>query len=342
MEKINLGVIGAGLWGESHARIFSTHPLANLVAVCDLNKERAAEVAARYGAPKYFNKCEKLLEDPDIEAVGIATPDFAHREPFIAACQAGKDILIEKPLATRPEDLEAMREAFLNSKSRVMVDFHSRWNPPFVIVRDDIRAGNIGDVISMYYRLNDRIFVPTRMLSWASKSSIMWFLGSHTIDTLRFFTGSEVKRVYSLSRSGVLTRKGIPVPDVYQSMLEFDDGVIATIENAWIIPDTNPHWNDIKLNVLGSKGMFNLDLTGNQAIERFLEDKSDHPDLLVMPVVHGKYMGFAYESIKDFIEKLVTREEFIAGFEDGYRVSKVVLAIMESALERKPLDVDYS
>ena len=135
MERINFGVIGSGLWGESHAQIFSTHPWANLSAVCDLNKERAAEIAVRYGAEKHYDKFEKILEDPDIQAVGIATPDFAHREPFIAACQAGKDILIEKPLATKLEDLKAMREAFLNSKSRVMVDFHSRWNPPFVNVR---------------------------------------------------------------------------------------------------------------------------------------------------------------------------------------------------------------
>jgi len=341
MEKVQCGVIGCGLWGESHARIFSTHPQAALAAVCDTNLHRAKETAEKYGAPAYYQHYEELLSDPEVQAVGITTPDFAHREPFIAACRAGKDILIEKPLATCREDLEAMKEALEQSKSRVMVDFHSRWNPPFCIVRDDIRAGKIGDVISMYYRLNDCVFVPTQMLSWASESSIMWFLGSHTIDTLRFFTGGEVKRVYSVSRSEVLMKKGIPVPDIYQSILEFDDGVIATIENNWIIPDTNPHWNDIKLNILGSTGMFNLDLTGNQAIERFLEDKSDHPDLLIMPVVHGKYMGFAYESIKDFVEKVASGEEFLAGFEDGYRVSKVVLTVLESAEKRTPLEVDY-
>jgi predicted dehydrogenase len=341
VEQIPCGIIGCGLWGESHARIFSSHPQAVLKCVCDIDAGRAENMAAKYGAESWYTDYRELLDDPDLRAVGITTPDFVHREPFVAACRAGKDILLEKPLATTAEDLEAMREALEQSASRVMVDFHSRWNPPFVILRDDIRAGKIGDVISMYYRLNDCIFVPTQMLSWSSESSILWFLGSHTIDTLRFFTGGEVIRVFSMSRSEVLSKRGIPVPDIYQSMLEFDDGVIATIENNWIIPDSNPQWNDIKLNILGSRGMFNLDLTGHNAIERYLEDRSDHPDLLIMPEIHGKYMGFAYESIRDFVEKLDSGDEFLAGFDDGYRVSKVILAIMESARKREPVEVDY-
>jgi len=73
------------------------------------------------------------------------------------------------------------------------------------------------------------------------------------------------------------------VPDIYQSILEFENGVIATIENCWALPNTIPHWNDIKLNVLGAKGMFNMDLTNNQTIERFTEEKADHPDVLIMP-----------------------------------------------------------
>ena len=85
-----------------------------------------------------------------------------------------------------------------------------------------------------------------------------------------------------------------------------------------------------------------MDLTGNQAIERYLEEKSDHPDILIMPVIHGKPTGFAYESIRDFIERLVRGDEFIVGFEDGYRVSKVILAIMESAKNRQPVEVDYT
>lgn len=342
-RKVSLGIIGAGIWGEAHARVYSTHPLAQLVAVSDVVEEKAKNIAQKYGAKRYYADFRRLVEDPEVEAVAIVTPDFAHCDPFVAAVEAGKHVIVEKPLATSERDLQIMKKTYESQrgKVRVMVDFHARFSPPIVVARDMIRQGELGEIVSAYYRLNDIIYVPTKMLSWAKNSSILWFLGSHTIDTLRFLIGSEVKRVYSVSSSKVLVKLGIPVADIYQSILEFENGVIATIENNWIVPNTHPHWNDIKLNILGSKGMINMDLTNNQAFERYLENKSDHPDFLIMPILHGKPMGFAHESIRDFVEKLVTGEEFLATFEDGYRVSKVILALLASAEERMPREVQY-
>lgn len=342
-SKVGLGIIGAGIWGEAHARVYSTHPFAQLVAVSDVVEEKAKNLAQKYGAKRYYADFRRLVEDPEVEAVAIVTPDFAHCDPFVAAVEAGKHVIVEKPLATSERDLQIMKKTYESQrgKVRVMVDFHARFSPPIVVARDMIRQGELGEIVSAYYRLNDIIYVPTKMLSWAKNSSILWFLGSHTIDTLRFLIGSEVKRVYSVSSSKVLVKLGIPVADIYQSILEFENGVIATIENNWIVPNTHPHWNDIKLNILGSKGMINMDLTNNQAFERYLENKSDHPDFLIMPILHGKPMGFAHESIRDFVEKLVTGEEFLATFEDGYRVSKVILALLASAEERMPREVQY-
>ncbi|NSW76698.1 MAG: Gfo/Idh/MocA family oxidoreductase [Candidatus Atribacteria bacterium] len=343
-EKIGFGIIGAGLWGEAHARIYSTHPLAQLIAVSDIVEEKARVLAERYGAKRWYADFRRLLENPEVDAVAIVTPDFAHCEPFVAAMEAGKHVIVEKPLATSREDLQAMERAYRSQqdKVRVMVDFHARFSPPLVVAHDMIKRGELGELVSAYYRLNDIIYVPTQMLSWAKHSSILWFLGSHTVDTLRFLVGSEVKRVYSVSSSKVLVKLGIPVPDIYQSILEFENGVIATIENNWIVPNTHPHWNDIKLNVLGSKGMVNMDLTNNQAFERYLEGKSDHPDFLIMPTLHGKPAGFAHESIRDFVERLYSGEEFLATFEDGYRVSAVILALLASAEKRMPQEVDYT
>jgi len=340
-KKHRFGVIGAGLWGEAHAEVYATHPWAELAAVCDSDRSRAERVAKRFGAPRVYTDYREMVKDPGVDAVAVATPDFAHRDPVVAAAKAGKHVHSEKPLATSREDAEAIAAAVRASGVTYMVDFHARWNPPFAIARKNIEEGTLGRIMSAYFRLNDTISVPTSMLSWASKSSILWFLGSHTVDTLRFLLADEVERVYSVSRAEVLRERGIDVPDLYQSVLEFRSGVVATIENNWIVPDTNPAVNDFKVNILGSRGMINMDLTNNQLFERYLETTSDHPDCMVKPQVRERHVGFAYEAIRDFVECLALGRPVQAGLDDGLRVTSVILAIMESAAVRAPVTVRY-
>jgi predicted dehydrogenase len=340
-KKHRFGVIGAGLWGEAHAEVYATHPWAELAAVCDSDRSRAEKVAKRFGAPRVFTDYRDMVKDPGVDAVAVATPDFAHRDPVVAAAKAGKHVHSEKPLATSREDAEAIAAAVRASGVTYMVDFHARWNPPFAIARRNIEEGALGRIMSAYFRLNDTVSVPTGMLSWAAKSSILWFLGSHTVDTLRFLLADEVERVYSVSRAEVLRERGIDVPDLYQSVLEFRSGVVATIENNWIVPNTNPAVNDFKVNILGSKGMINMDLTNNQLFERYLETTSDHPDCLVKPQVRDRHVGFAYEAIRDFVECLALGKPVQAGLEDGLKVTSVILAIMESAAVRAPVTVRY-
>lgn len=341
MDKVRFGIVGVGSWGRVHAEVYSTHHNGSLHAVCDLEESRAKEVAAAYGARKVYTDYNEMMRDPEIDAVAVVTPDFAHCGPIVAAARAGKHVIVEKPLATTGDDVREIAEAVRKAGITLMVDFHNRWSPPVVLTRDNIEKGNLGKIISGYVRLNDTLQVPTRLLSWAAKSSVLWFLGSHTVDMLRYLFDDEVERVYAVSRSEVLRSKGFDVPDIYQSILEFKTGVIATIENHWIAPDTNPSVNDIKVNILGSKGMINLDLTHNQLMERYLEDSSDRPDCLVAPLVRDKHVGFAYESIRDFVNCLAKGKPVQAGLEDGIRVTKVILAILESATHRKPVDVTY-
>ncbi len=341
MKKIGFGIIGAGMWGRAHAEVYSTHPMAALAAICDTDLEKARALAAQFGSPPVYGNFERLMEDPAVDAVAVVTPDFAHCTPILAAARTCKDVLVEKPLATTSEDLDRILEAVTRSGVRCMVDFHNRWSPPIVVARQSIAAEELGRLVSAYVRLNDTIHVPTCMLSWAARSSILWFLGSHAVDTLRFLSGDEVERVYAVVRSGVLNARGIEVPDIYQAILEFRSGMIATTENNWIVPDTNPSVNDFKINVLGSKGMISLDLTHNQLIEKYLEKSAFHPDVLVAPCIHGKRPGFAYESIRTFVDCLAQDKPLPVTLKDGIRVSRVILAMFESAAKGEPVTVQY-
>src|SRR5581483_8259277 len=203
MDRVGFGVIGAGLFGENHALVYSRLPGVELVAVCDQNEARAREVAERYGARTHATDYRQLLANPDIRAVSIATPDFAHAEIALAAAEAGKHILVEKPLATTVDEAQAIVDAAARAGVKLMVDFHNRANPPFVAARDNVRSGALGTPAYGYARLSNTTFVPLEMLRWADRSSALWFLGSHTIDIMRFILNDEVVRVHAVSRSGI-------------------------------------------------------------------------------------------------------------------------------------------
>ena len=113
---------------------------------------------------------------------------------------------------------------------RVMVDLHNRWSPPFAEAKQRIENGELGTLRNAYFRLNDVKWVATDMLSWAAKSSILWFLGSHSFDTLQWLFNDHVTRVYAVSNRGVLDALNVHTEDVFLTTLEFAHGGIAHME----------------------------------------------------------------------------------------------------------------
>lgn len=342
-EKVlQFGLIGAGVWGETHAYLYEEDEKVELKAVCDLDREKVEKLAQDFDISQVFVDHQKMLQEMDLDAVAIVTPDFTHTPLVVDCAEAGKDILLEKPMATTRAGVEKCLTAVKENEVRMMVDLHNRWSPPFALGKERIEKGEIGDPVSAYFRLNDKKWVATDMLSWAEESSILWFLGSHTIDTLCWLFEDEVEKVYSVSSAGVLKKEGIDTTDIYQSILEFKNGGIATIENSWITPNSHPNVNDIKCNVTGSEGIINIDTTNHRMVELYNEEKHENPDTLVNHFVHGKPEGFAYKSIQHFVEKLATGEEFLVSVEEAAKTSLIILAIMESAEKGEPVQVDYS
>jgi len=329
MEKVGFGVIGTGQWGEMHARIYASTEGITLAGVADQVEQRAESVARAYGTMHYTDY-RALLADDLIKAVSVVTPDFAHADIAVAAAEAGKHVLVEKPLAMTVEDCRRIMEAAERSGVKLMVDFHNRWSPPFYRAWEAIRRGQIGEPQHVYYRLSDRIYVPTEMLSWAAKSTVAWFIGTHSIDTVRWLLDDEVRRVYAVSRSRVLKEMGVDTPDFYQATLEFKSGATAVVENSWILPNTTPNIIDLKCEIVGSKGALYVDGSHHRTLEKYTETEASYPDVLVMPAVYGEQKGFAAESIRHFIDCVLhDREPRVTG-RDGLEVTKVIQAIEES------------
>jgi len=134
-SSIRVGIIGAGFWGANHARVISELEGATLTAICDINIERAKSVARRYGAPYIFQNYVDLLRCDEIDAVTICTPSTTHAEICIEALSRGKDVLVEKPMASSLEESMRVVDAAKSSGRRVMVGFIERFNPAVEVAK---------------------------------------------------------------------------------------------------------------------------------------------------------------------------------------------------------------
>ena len=338
MEAVRVGVIGLGTFGEVHLKAYSGMPGAEVIGICDLDEERLCTAGDEYGVAARFTDYRELLAMDGLDAVSVVTPDFTHTDIVVAAVEQGRAVLVEKPLATTLEDCERIGEALRRNPVPFMVDFHNRWNPGVYRIKEAAEAGQIGPVQMAYHRLSDTIFVPTRMLSWAARSSINWFLGSHCLDTLRWIIGGDVTRVYSTSESRVLRAKGVDTPDYVLSIVEFAGGARAVIETCWILPESSPTVVDFKLEVVGETGTFYYDPMPERLL-RLTPDEIACVDTHACVDIQGRTVGFAVESIRNFAECVRTGRRPAVGFEDGRQVTRTVLAMEQSAREGRPVEL---
>ncbi|AGB73430.1 MULTISPECIES: Gfo/Idh/MocA family protein [Rhizobium] len=340
MSKLRIGVIGAGLWGNNHAHTFNVLPETELVGVCDLDEGRALKMKESFGAIEAFTDYQKLIASDRIDAVSVATPDFTHTPIILAALKAGKHVLSEKPLATTVKEAEEIAEAAAKSKGKLMIDFHNRVNPILAQVRDMIQEGQIGLAKHGTARLSNTTFVPFEMLSWAAKSSALWFLGSHLVDVLRFILEDEVTRVYAVARSGTLAAGGVDTKDFHASILEFSRGTVVTMENSWILSRDNPSLVDFKVEVVGEKGQIQADPTHSGGLRRIVDGGMRFNDYIGMtPTGATRIGGFVQESIARFVDSVVRGVPLLADANDGLANTKVLAAIEESVASGKPVTI---
>ena len=334
-SSVRVGVIGAGTWGAMHARAYQQHAGAELVGICDLDMARAEAVAANCGAQKAVTSVEELLA-LGLDAVSVATPDAQHRAPVMAALGAGVHVLVEKPLAATVTDCEAMISAAQANGVTLMVDWHNRWNPPVHEAWKAVRQGELGQVIYFSYRLNDTIYVPTKMLPWAGQSSVLHFLGSHAIDTICWLLDDVPVEVTCRRKEGVLTGMGIPTADMYLTILEFAGGATAVVENCWVLPQSAPALIDHRWEITGTEGVFYFDATHNRAVAKYTSrtpggfPDSSYPDLFVTPEGHGRQLGFCVEPMYHFVECIRDGKRTLTSGEDGLLNTRILAAAEES------------
>lgn len=253
-EKLRVGVIGCGA-GLFHLEGYSADSRVEIAALAGLDTDRCESLAKRFNIPSIYREYQDLLAREDIQAVSIAVPNFLHMPVAIAALDAGKHVLIEKPLARNTAEGQAMVDAAKRNDRILAVSFQRRTRHDVEIVRDQIAAGALGRVYYSKAYWMRRSGIPGLGTWFTSKEAAgggpLIDLGVHVLDMALYMLGNpNVETVSAATYSEIGTRGrgnwvgrqtstsgndpvNYEVEDLATAFLRFEDGATMLLEASW-------------------------------------------------------------------------------------------------------------
>jgi predicted dehydrogenase len=287
-----VAVLGVGRFGALHARVWREAG-ARLVGFGDVDTARLATVAERFAVPEVDTDPRRLLDRVGPDAVVVASDEASHVELTLLALQTGCHVFVEKPLALSGTDAWRVHDAAARAGRQVVAGQISRFAPPYARIREGISAGRVGRLCALRLR---RDFSRSWFLSFGERVHPVWESCVHDIDLAVWFVGRPVRRVVAM-QSGAA---GNAAAGVVAALLEFDDGVIATVESAWLVPDSAPQTVSGALElagsivgegeVLGLDGVLRQRLV-NDALVEWTREGVRVPDLSLWPEEDGMVGG---------------------------------------------------
>ncbi|NLL70433.1 MAG: Gfo/Idh/MocA family oxidoreductase [Epulopiscium sp.] len=346
MKTLNVGIIGAGSISNFHMEGYKVLPNVNVIAVCDINEERAKAYAKKHDIPHVFTDYNEMLKLEELEAVSVTTWNNGHAPISIAALNAGKHVLCEKPLAMNAQEAQQMVDAAKANDKILMVGFVRRFEEKANLLREAVESGDLGKV---YYAKTGYV------RKWGNPGG--WFadkkrsgggpvidLGVHVIDLVRYITGKPKAVSVSASTFHDLGMKpnikGLgkyfsedhdennpynDVEDAATALIKFDNGMTLFFETSWVLHVKQPH---NYVNLFGDKAGAQMEPELEFYEERndyFTETKpiiqagSDHMDNIFV------------REIKHFVECVLEGIPCRNPGEDGVEIMKILDAIYESA-----------
>lgn len=325
MERMRIGVVGAGYMGTNFARLILAHPLCELAGIADLNPEVASRASKSLGCTA-CGSADELLASSRIDGLVVTTIEDQHREPCLAALAHGAGVLVEKPIATTIADAEAIIAASVAASRPLLVGHVLRFDARYAHLRQEVAAGAIGDPLTIYARRLNGIGAQDRL---RGRCSLPLFLGVHDYDMVRWVAGSEVVEVVARERRGHLAGLGYPVEDASVALLAMANGVLATVEEGWILPESHPVGFDQRFDVNGSSGR--IELVGHEGGVAIMGERLTWPDTHLWPTVHGQVDGALRRELWHFVDVLRGETEPMISGADGLAALRIALAVEESA-----------
>ena len=375
--EIGVGMLGYAFMGKAHANALKKLPymiypppaVPKLAAIAGRSEAKVREAARRYGFAKAYTDWRAMLDDPEVQVFDNAGPNDLHAEPNIAAAQAGKHVISEKPLGRNAEECKLMWEAVKKARVKHQVAFNYRFVPAVRLIRNLIDAGKLGRIYhfrAAYLQewiASEDFPMVWRLESKHAGSGALGDLGSHVVDLARYLVG-EPKSLMARTETFIKQRKDaqgklrkVDVDDAFQAIIEYRNGAVGTLEASRFCPGRK---NSNTFEINAEKGSIRFNLEAMNELEVFWKDgdrdTQGFTKVLVSESYHpfwshwwpqGHIIGWEHTFVHEFahfFEAIVNKTKVAphaADFEDGYKNAVICDAILQSAKERKQIDIKY-
>jgi predicted dehydrogenase len=252
-RPVRIAVVGLGYWGPNLVRNLYAIAEADVALVCDVDALAVNAVVKRFPGVAGTARFEEVLEDPELDAVAVATPVSSHFELAAAALRAGKHVFVEKPLAASSDEGRRLVE-LAREQGRVLMPGHTfLYSPAVNLIRDLITRGALGEI---YFVSTSRVNLGLHQ----TDVSVVWDLAPHDFSILQYWLGELPSTVAAFSRGCIIPE----IPDVAFVNLEYPSGTIAHVELSWLAPSKLR-----RTAVVGSEKMVVYDDTSNEPVRIF-------------------------------------------------------------------------
>jgi len=325
MDKLGVGVLGVGEMGRRHAEnLRRLVPQARLVAIADVNHQRARQAAADLDVEHALPSLEAMLDRKDIRAIIIATPDKFHSSAVIETARAGKDIFCEKPLALNIEEAEDAVRAAEAGGVRLQVGFMRRYDPAHLAAKRQIEAGEIGEPVIFKSIGRDKDAPPIESYRSLLNGMLLFTNTIHDFDSARWLTNDEVAEVHTYTTVAIRPELE-EFDDVVASTvnLRFRGGAIGNIESyAQAV-----YGYDVRTEIVGSKGSILIG-TLRQHSATFLS--SGNGSFVIGDHFLTKFADAYLAEMRDFVDMVLKDREPLVTGTDGLRAVEIAAAAQKS------------
>ena len=292
-KELGLAVVGCGVVGRIRATLAKDFPGIGWIGLSDMNERVGRHLKDDIDADYFTTDFRKLIVRPEVDAVIVATSTWGHVEPTLASVDAGHMLLIEKPLATDARESAAVLEAIQNAGVDAVVGYTQRFRRRFLVVKERIKTGQIGDVTAAVTRAFMNRMAPTgevRLTQDRRYLTPMVVSGTHSLDMCLWLMGDAAKPVSIYARSTEKVMSELGTKDATFGVFTMEDGTIWSMNICWALPKEWPGAvYGLEIGIVGTKGVIDIEDTHRDVVlaSELPQGPAYNPDGLTIDVVRN-------------------------------------------------------